>query len=109
MKATDSRTDALTIVRGRFPAPVDPSAVARDWRGRGYSCTSFADPPGQEWNGFVHRTNELVTVVAGCLRVEVGAAAAELGPGDELFIPSGAVHSVHNADRGTTRWLFGYD
>lgn len=109
MAMTRSTEDALTIARGRFAAPIDPAGVARDWRTRGYSCTTFTDPPGQEWNGFVHRTNELVTVVEGRLRVEIAGIAADLGPGDELFIPSGAVHSVHNAHRGTTRWLFGYD
>jgi len=28
--------------------------------------------------------------------------------GDELFIPKGIRHSVHNTHRGTTRRLFGY-
>jgi quercetin dioxygenase-like cupin family protein len=105
-QATDT---TLTIARGRFAAPVDAAGVAKDWRSRGYSCTDFVDPPGQQWNGFVHRTNELVTVVEGRLSVEVAGATAELGPGDELFIPRDAVHSVRNAHAGRTRWLFGYD
>ena len=68
---------------GRFAAPVDRDAVAGDWRGRGYSCHLFSDPPGQQWNGFVHGTNELVTVLDGELELIVGAKHMTLGPGDE--------------------------
>lgn len=93
----------------RFPQPVDRDAVARDWAARGYDCRLFVDPPGQEWNDFVHGTNELVTVLEGRLACTVGGRTAVLQAGDELFIPRGAVHSVHNVHRGTTRWLFGYD
>ena len=97
------------IVRGRFAAPPDEAAVAADWRARGYSCGRFVDPPGREWNDFVHRTNELVTVVEGRLALEIAGQRLEAEPGDEVFIPKGAVHSVHNIHHGTTHWLFGYD
>jgi quercetin dioxygenase-like cupin family protein len=100
-------TEAL--VRGKFGVPVDPGAVSRDWRGRGFSCIRFTDPPGQAWNDFVHHTNELVTVVEGRLRFTIGAATVELGPGDEAVIPRGVRHSVLNVHPGTTRWLYGYD
>jgi phosphoglycolate phosphatase len=99
----------LPLARGRFPLPLDRGAVARDWRARGYSCELFVDPPGREWNGFVHPVNELVAVVEGRLRFETGRAAHTLEPGDELFIPAQAVHSVKNIHSGITRWLFGYD
>jgi quercetin dioxygenase-like cupin family protein len=97
------------VTPSRFAAPVDRKAVARDWAERGYSCETFTDPPGQEWNGFVHRNNELVTVVEGRLWMQVGADTCEAGPGDEVFIPRDTRHSVKNIHRGTTHWLFGYD
>lgn len=97
------------VTRSRFPRPIDREAVAHDWRARGYDCRLFVDPPGQEWNGFVHRTNELVTVLEGRLRCLVSGQTVELQEGDELFIPRDAVHSVKNVHTGTTRWLFGYD
>ncbi|MCH8077177.1 MAG: cupin domain-containing protein [SAR324 cluster bacterium] len=107
------------VVKGKFPAPVDQGAVGREWAGRGYDCRLFVDPPGREWNGFVHATNELVTVVEGALlctveidTVEINAVEKKtirLEMGDELFIPRDAVHSVKNIHTGTTRWLFGYD
>lgn len=97
------------VQRGKFSTPIDEEQVSADWRGRGYSCSLFVDPPGREWNGFVHRSNELVTVVEGRLRVTISGENCEAAPGDEVFIPRNAVHSVKNIHSDTTRWLFGYD
>ena len=97
------------VRKGRFPRPVQQVDVAREWARRGYDCRRFVDPPGQEWNGFVHGTNELVTVVEGCLECTVSGQTVRLEVGDELFIARDAVHSVRNVHGGTTRWLFGYD
>ena len=83
------------LTPGRFAAPPDPGAVALDWSRRGYSCHRFIDPPGQRWEDFVHDCNEVVTVTAA--------------PGDEVFIPKGARHSVRNLHDGTCIWLYGYD
>jgi phosphoglycolate phosphatase len=97
------------VKRGCFAAPVDEAAVARNWSRRGFSCQLWVDPPGQEWNDFVHSTRELVTVVAGRLEFALGGRKLELGPGDELLIPSNTRHSVKNVHSGTSRWRFGYD
>ena len=93
----------------KFSLPLDADAVAADWRGRGYSCNLFVDPPGQQWLDFTHATNELVTVVEGRLEMVVGDTRVEMGPGDEIFIPARALHSVINIHDGVSRWLFGYD
>ena len=100
-------TDILT--KHRFLAPIDPAAVRADWAARGYSCQDFVDPPGQQWRDFVHQSNELVTVVEGHLRLTVGDTTVEAAPGDEVFIPKGANHSVVNIHDAFTHWLFGYD
>ena len=97
------------ISREKFLQPIDEAGVAASWRERGYSCHHFTDPLGQEWNGFVHATNELVTVLEGTLELTIGAASCKAGPGDEVYIPRDAVHSVKNIHTGTTRWMFGYD
>jgi mannose-6-phosphate isomerase-like protein (cupin superfamily) len=97
------------VIRNKFAEPVDQESVAGDWAERGYSCRLFIDPPGQQWNDFVHGTNELVTVVEGRLAMIVEGVRVEMGPGDEVFIPRHATHSVHNIHSGTSRWLFGYD
>jgi hypothetical protein len=106
----EQKDDAMgdVFVRGKFSRPVDRGAVAADWRMRGYSCDLFVDPPGREWNDFVHGTNELVTVAEGRLEMTVGTTRIIAEPGDEVFIPRGAVHSVKNVHTATTRWLYGY-
>jgi mannose-6-phosphate isomerase-like protein (cupin superfamily) len=97
------------LAKGKFALPVDRRAVGRDWRSRGYGCDEFVDPPGRQWNDFVHSTNELVTVLEGVLELTVERSRVVAGPGDEVFIPAGALHSVKNIHSGTTRWLYGYD
>ena len=97
------------VIHHKFRRPVDHGEVVRDWIARGYSCGAFTDPPGQEWRDFVHDTNELVTVVEGRLEVGMHGESWVLEPGDELFIPRGAPHTVRNIHNDTTRWLYGYD
>lgn len=97
------------LSKRRFPSPVDSNAVARDWEALGYSCERFVDPPGREWNDFVHDTNELVTVAEGRLQLTFAGRHIVVEPGDEAFIPKGEMHSVKNIHAGITRWLFGYD
>lgn len=81
----------------------------RNQKNRGYSCDRFTDPPGREWNGFVHRADELVTVADGILQMTVADVTVIVHPGDEVFIPAGAVHSVKNIHDGTSNWLYGYN
>jgi quercetin dioxygenase-like cupin family protein len=96
------------VTRARFRHPVSAEAVRRAWKARGFTCETFVDPPGREWNDFVHDTDELVTVIEGRLRFLMNGKTHEIEEGDELFIPKGIRHSVHNIHHGTTRWLFGY-
>jgi uncharacterized protein YdcH (DUF465 family)/uncharacterized cupin superfamily protein len=97
------------VVRHKFAAPVDEAAVTRAWIARGFSCRAFIDPPGQEWPGFVHDSDEVVTVVEGQLEVDMHGETWTLEPGDELYIPREVQHSVRNVHSGATRWLYGYD
>ena len=98
-----------SFTQQKFPAPIDREQVAHDWALRGYSCDVFTDPPGREWNDFVHATNELVTVIAGKLKLTIGGEEIVAEPGDEVFIPKGVRHSVKNMSSSTTHWLYGYD
>ena len=97
------------LTPAKFAAPIDKAAVAKDWLARGYSCGTFVDPPGRCWEDFVHGCNELVTVVEGRLEMEVAGQTMIAGPGDEIFIPEGARHSVRNVHDGQSVWLYGYD
>jgi quercetin dioxygenase-like cupin family protein len=98
-----------SITRKKFSVPLNREEVAQSWNQRGYSCGMFIDPPGREWNDFVHATNELVTVVEGKLRMIIDGEEMCAEPGDEVYIPKGARHSVKNTHHATTRWLYGYD
>lgn len=97
------------LISRKFPVPPDRDAVSRSWGERGYSCDLFVDPPGREWNDFVHATNELVTVLDGTLRLTIEGEQLIAQPGDEVFIPKGVCHSVKNIATTTTHWLYGYD
>ena len=82
--------------------------VRQDWRNRGFSCDLWVDPPGQCWEGYVHATDELVMVVEGQVEFEIEGAIHWPDPGQELFIPACAAHSVRNLGRTQARWLYGY-
>ena len=97
------------LTEKKYPLPLDQDAVAVNWQQRGYSCNLFVDPPGQEWLNFTHNTDELVTVLEGQLEFLVRNEKIEMDPGDEVFIPAKALHSVINIHEGVSRWLFGYN
>jgi quercetin dioxygenase-like cupin family protein len=95
--------------RQKFSVPLDRDQIAHDWKKRGYSCDLFTDPPGREWNDFVHTTNELVTVMVGKLRLTIGGEEIVAEPGDEVLITKSVRHSEKNIASSTTQWLYGYD
>ena len=96
------------LARQKFSMPLNCDQVAQDWRRRGYSCDVFTDPPGREWNDFVHSMTELVTVKDGRLKLTIDGEEIIAEPGDEVFIPKGVFHSVRNVSSSTTHWLYGY-
>jgi len=97
------------VTQQKFSLPPCREKIAKFWKERGYSCDMFIDPPGREWNNFVHPTNELVTIVEGKLQMAIDGESFIAEPGDEVCIPKGACHSVKNIHNATTKWLYGYD
>jgi quercetin dioxygenase-like cupin family protein len=87
---------------------INQQDVAQDWADRGFSCDLWVDPPGQRWEDFVHSTDELVVVLEGALEFVIDGQLSHPSPGEEIFIPAGAVHSVRNIGDSTARWLYGY-
>jgi quercetin dioxygenase-like cupin family protein len=88
-------------------AGVDQEAIACAWRGRGFSCGLWVDPPGQVWANYAHETDELV-MVQGEVVFEIEGQVHHPALGRELFIPAHARHTVRNLGRGQARWLYGY-
>jgi quercetin dioxygenase-like cupin family protein len=89
-------------------AAVEREAIASNWAARGFSCDLWTDPPGQQWEGFRHATDELVIVLEGAMEFEVAGTIHHPEPGEELLIPAGAIHSARNRGPTTARWLYGY-
>ena len=82
--------------------------VARNWKGRGFSCDLWTDPPEQVWEDYRHSVDELVYVLEGLLELEVYGRKVILKLGEEAFIPKGTNHSVRNIGGTQARWLYGY-
>jgi quercetin dioxygenase-like cupin family protein len=89
-------------------AELERKKIAADWAARGFSCDLWTDPPGQCWEGFTHPTDEVVTVLEGCIEFEVAGVVCRPQIGEQLLIPAGTVHSVRNIGETTARWLYGY-
>lgn len=96
------------LIQKKFQLPIEYATVAADWKKRGYSCHLFTDPPEREWRDFIHPGDELVTVVDGQLQLTIQGQPWILEPGDEIFIPRGAIHTVKNIYTTTTYWFYGY-
>jgi quercetin dioxygenase-like cupin family protein len=83
-------------------------SIASAWASRGFSCELWTDPAGQKWEDFTHPTDELITVLEGEMEFEIAGKTHQPMPGEELLIPSGAMHSARNVGKTTARWLYGY-
>jgi len=89
-------------------AGTDIASVEAAWRARGFGCDLWTDPPGKVWKDYTHPVDELLMVVTGELEVEIDGLARRLKPGDEVFIPARALHTVRNVSGTSARWLYGY-
>lgn len=87
---------------------IERNQVEADWKARGFSCDLWVDPPGQEWVDFVHEVDELVTLVAGEIEMEMQGKTFRPALGEEVFIPAHTAHTVRNVGGTTARWLYGY-
>ena len=83
-----------------YPIPVDETQVANDWRKRGYDCEHKLDEPGTELVDYLHDVDELHVVL------EDGTLHPD--PGEEIFVPAGALHTVRNIGTSPLRRLRGH-
>lgn len=65
---------------------LDRTQIEREWRARGFSCGLWTDPPGQEWNDFVHGMDELLMVVEGELELKMQGRTLKPKPGEDILI-----------------------
>lgn len=88
--------------------PVSHAAVEAAWKAEGFSFGVFRDPPGQEWNDFVHDVDEYVLIAEGELVVDVGSRQQRVQAGDLVQIPKGVHHSLKTVSAEGSVWLYGY-
>jgi len=94
--------------KAAFQVPVSAQEVERQWRLEGFDFGIFRDPPEQEWNDFVHATDEYVLVAEGELNISVGSDMATCLPGDLVRIPKGVHHSLQTTSSSGSVWFYGY-
>lgn len=94
--------------KGAFALPVAASEVKSEWQKQGFSFGIFQDVAGQEWNDFVHQTDEYVVVAEGALTISVGAETANCEAGDLVRIPRGVAHSLKTTSQSGSIWYYGY-
>jgi quercetin dioxygenase-like cupin family protein len=86
----------------------DRDRIAEEWARRGFSCSLWVDPPGQRWEEFVHKADEVVSVVEGQMEFELEGRVHRPSIGEELLIPAGVRHSARNLGSAAAKWLYGY-
>ncbi|MBT4015081.1 MAG: cupin domain-containing protein [Deltaproteobacteria bacterium] len=82
--------------------------IKKDWNTRGYSFRIFKDLPGQVWEDFVHKTDELVVLAEGQIEIEIEGESQQPPIGKEVFIPAKAKHTVRNIGKTINAWYYGY-
>jgi len=95
-------------VEGTDVASVDHNHISSELEARGFGCDLWFDPPGRRWEEFRHATDEVVVVIEGEMEFEIAGEVHRPAVGEEVFIPSGTVHSARNVGETTARWLYGY-
>lgn len=98
----------LLIERGKWLGK-EIEEIEKNWRAKGFTFNLWIDSPGQRWENFVHETDELVTPLNVALEIECDGEVTQLYPGDEWFIPRGAIHSVRNKSDEIAYWFYGYN
>lgn len=63
-------------------------------------------PPGQQTTPHFHpATEEIYYILAGRGRMQIGDEVREVGPGDAIAIPPGAIHTIENTGDQTLKFL----
>jgi mannose-6-phosphate isomerase-like protein (cupin superfamily) len=78
------------------------------WAQRGYSCEIWIDPPRQIWHDSVHDVDMLLHLIEGEAQIDLPGRIVRMHPSDEITVPAGTRHTVHNCNGHPARWLRGY-
>ena len=75
---------------GEFSEPV----LRAKLEALGYRVARYTYPPGTVFPDHRHEVDKIDAVVSGKFRLVIGGHLAELGPGDWVDVPRGAVHNA---------------
>jgi quercetin dioxygenase-like cupin family protein len=70
------------------------AALRQKLERQGYSVSRYVYPPGTYFPNHTHDVDKLDAVLSGALRITTNDGVADLGPGDAICVPRGAVHSA---------------
>lgn len=87
---------------------VNKEQISRDWEDRGFSCDLWTDPPGQVWQDYVHAVDEVIILLDGMIEIDMDDKTLRPEPGEEIFIPANAIHTLRNTGEVAAHWLYGY-
>jgi quercetin dioxygenase-like cupin family protein len=76
----------------RADGPTSEKRMMRLLEFEGYDVLVYTYRPGTVFPEHEHARPKCDGVVAGVLRVTVGEAAWDLGPGDRIYLPAGTRH-----------------
>lgn len=79
------------------------TAMERD----GYEVAVYTYREGTRFPEHAHAQDKCDAVVEGVLRIRVGEATYDLGPGDRLYLPAGTPHAAEVVGRTTVLSLDG--
>jgi quercetin dioxygenase-like cupin family protein len=68
----------------------------------GYSVIEWTDEPEAHYPEHAHRQDEILVMLDGSMTMEISGRTHDLGPGDRLELPAGAVHVATAGPDGAT-------
>lgn len=74
--------------------PLSEKRMMRLLEMEGYDVLVYTYRPGTVFPEHQHAQNKCDGVLSGTLRITVGGAAFDLGPGDRLYVPAGTSHAA---------------
>ena len=74
--------------------PLSEKRMMRLLEFEGYDVLVFTYRPGTVLPEHQHAQDKCDGVLSGTLRITVGEAAFDLGPGDRLYVPAGTSHAA---------------
>lgn len=87
---------------------MNAATIKESWSKKGFSFGIWEDPPHQIWENYVHDVDEILMLAEGNIEISMAGKTFKPKPGEEILIPAGVQHTVHNTGEINNRWYYGY-